>query len=70
MGQFNEDLFLTNETGKRLYHSYAEQMPIIDYHCNLSPKEIYENKEFEDLGEMWLSGDHYKWRVMRTFGIP
>ena len=70
MGHFNEDLFLTNETGKRLYHSYAEQMPIIDYHCHLSPKEIYENKEFEDLGEMWLSGDHYKWRVMRTFGIP
>lgn len=70
MGQFNEDLFLTNETGKRLYHAYAEQMPIIDYHCHLSPKEIYENKEFEDLGEMWLSGDHYKWRVMRTFGIP
>ena len=52
MGQFNEDLFLTNETGKRLYHAYAEQMPIIDYHCHLSPKEIYENKEFEDLGEM------------------
>ena len=46
MGHFNEDLFLTNETGKRLYHSYAEQMPIIDYHCHLSPKEIYENEEF------------------------
>ncbi len=69
MGRFQEDLFLTNEMGKRLYHRYAEQMPIIDYHCHLSPKEIYENEEFEDLGEMWLSGDHYKWRVMRTFGV-
>lgn len=44
-------------------------MPIIDYHCHLQPKDIYENKQFEDLGEMWLSGDHYKWRAMRTFGI-
>jgi glucuronate isomerase len=66
---FNEEMFLTNKTGQRLYHKYAEKMPIIDYHCHLQPKEIYENKEFEDLGEMWLSGDHYKWRAMRTFGI-
>lgn len=66
---FNEDLFLTNDTGKTLYHKYAEHMPIIDYHCHLKPQEIYEDKEFEDLGEMWLSGDHYKWRVMRIFGI-
>lgn len=67
--QFSEELFLTNPTGSRLYHSYAEHLPIIDYHCHLQPKEMYENREFEDLGEMWLSGDHYKWRVMRTFGI-
>lgn len=67
--KFNEELFLTNETGRMLYHKYAEQMPIIDYHCHLQPVEIYENKEFEDLGEMWLRGDHYKWRAMRTFGI-
>ncbi len=66
---FHEDLFLTNETGKRLFHEYAKNLPIIDYHCHLQPKDIYENKVFEDLGEMWLSGDHYKWRVMRTFGI-
>ena len=67
--KFNEELFLTNETGRMLYHKYAESMPIIDYHCHLQPVEIYENQEFEDLGEMWLRGDHYKWRAMRTFGI-
>ncbi|MDD3369029.1 MAG: glucuronate isomerase [Lachnospiraceae bacterium] len=67
--QFSEELFLTNKTGSMLYHKYAESMPIIDYHCHLQPQEMYENKEFEDLGEMWLRGDHYKWRAMRTFGI-
>lgn len=66
---FNEELFLTNETGRMLYHKYAEHLPIIDYHCHLLPVEIAENREFEDLGEMWLRGDHYKWRAMRTFGI-
>ena len=66
---FQEDLYLTNETGRLLYHKYAKPMPIIDYHCHLQPREIYENRQFEDLGEMWLSGDHYKWRAMRTFGI-
>ncbi|MBB6215329.1 glucuronate isomerase [Anaerosolibacter carboniphilus] len=67
--KFSEELFLTNETGRKLYHTIAKQMPIIDYHCHLQPKEIWENKEFEDIGEMWLAGDHYKWRAMRTFGI-
>lgn len=67
--RFNEELFLTNPTGSRLYHQYAEKLPIIDYHCHLQPSEILENREFEDLGEMWLRGDHYKWRCMRTFGI-
>lgn len=66
---FSENLFLTNETGRHLYHAYAKQMPIIDYHCHLLPREIYENKVFEDLGEMWLAHDHYKWRAMRAFGI-
>lgn len=66
---FREDLLLTNETGKRLYESYARDLPIIDYHCHLLPQEIYENREFEDIGEMWLAHDHYKWRAMRTFGI-
>lgn len=67
--RFSEELCLTNETGRMLYHKYAEHMPIIDYHCHLQPKDICENRQFEDLGEMWLSGDHYKWRAMRTFGI-
>ena len=67
--KFNEEFYLTTETGRMLYHKYAEHMPIIDYHCHLQPSEILENKEFEDIGEMWLSGDHYKWRAMRTFGI-
>ncbi len=66
---FSEDLFLTNETGKRLYNNYAKDLPIIDYHCHLVPKEIEDDKVFEDLGQMWLAHDHYKWRAMRTFGI-
>jgi glucuronate isomerase len=66
---FSEDLFLTNRTGKHLYETYAKGMPIIDYHCHLLPQEIYENRQFTDIGEMWLAHDHYKWRAMRTFGI-
>lgn len=66
---FDEELFLTNKTGRELYHKYAEKLPIIDYHCHLQTSEICEDQEFEDLGEMWLRGDHYKWRAMRTFGI-
>ncbi len=67
--RFNEELFLTSPTGRTLYHRYAEGLPIIDYHCHLQPQEILDDQEFEDLGEMWLRGDHYKWRAMRTFGI-
>ncbi|HIW21734.1 MAG TPA: glucuronate isomerase [Candidatus Dorea intestinavium] len=67
--KFSEELFLTNETGSYLYHTYAENMPIIDYHCHLPVKDIVENKQYHDIGELWLSGDHYKWRAMRTFGI-
>lgn len=67
--RFSEELYLTNKTGSMLYHKYAEHLPIIDYHCHLVPQEMYENEQFEDLGEMWLRGDHYKWRCMRTFGI-
>lgn len=60
---------MTNPTGSMLYHKYAERLPIIDYHCHIQASEMLEDKEFEDLGELWLSGDHYKWRCMRTFGI-
>ncbi|MFT4006742.1 MAG: glucuronate isomerase [Lacrimispora sp.] len=67
--QFSEELLLTSSTGSRFYHTYAEDLPIVDYHCHLDVREIYENKEFKDLGEMWLAHDHYKWRAMRTFGI-
>lgn len=53
---------------EKLYLS-AKEMPIIDYHCHLSPKEIFEDKPFSNIGEIWLGGDHYKWRLMRTAGI-
>lgn len=67
--KFSEDLYLDSPTAKYLYNQYAKDMPIIDYHCHLQAVEIFENKEFEDIGEMWLAHDHYKWRAMRTFGI-
>lgn len=60
---------LTNKTAQHLYHTYAESMPIIDYHCHLNPKDIAENKTFTNLADLWLSGDHYKWRIMRADGV-
>ena len=60
---------LTTKTAEKLYHSYAEGLPIVDYHCHVSPKEIYEDKRFANITELWLSGDHYKWRLMRGDGI-
>ena len=65
----SDDFLLNTETARRLYHSYAAKMPIIDYHCHVSPKEIYENKQFRNITEIWLGGDHYKWRLMRSHGI-
>ena len=65
----DQDFLLHNETAKRLYHEYAAKMPIIDFHNHLSAQEIYENKKFSNLTEVWLGGDHYKWRVMRTLGV-
>ncbi len=67
--RFSEDLFLTNKTGRYLYNAYAKNMPIIDYHCHLTAQEIYEDKPFHDLGEMWFAHDHYKWRAMRMLGV-
>lgn len=64
-----ENFFLTNEVSEQLFHDYAKKMPIIDYHCHLSPQEIYENKSFNNLTEAWLYGDHYKWRAMRASGV-
>lgn len=66
----NEDFLLSTEAARRLFHDYAEHMPIFDYHCHLNPQEIYENKQFSDIGEAWLAGDHYKWRLMRASGVP
>lgn len=70
MKKFMDDNFLLeNEISVKLYHSYAKDLPIFDYHCHLSPKEIAENEVFENITKMWLSYDHYKWRAMRSFGI-
>lgn len=65
----NKDFLLHSETAKTLYHEYAKNMPIYDYHSHLSAKEIAQNKKFKTITEAWLSGDHYKWRAMRSFGI-
>ncbi len=65
----DEDFLLRTQTARRLYHDYAEGMPILDYHCHLSPEEIYENRRFENLTQIWLGGDHYKWRLMRAAGV-
>jgi glucuronate isomerase len=65
----NDDFMLHNPTATILYHNYAEQMPIFDYHCHLNPQDILENRQFGDLAELWLAGDHYKWRLMRASGI-
>lgn len=70
MKQFmDKDFLLYNDTAKKLFHESAADMPIFDWHCHLSPKEIYENKQPADITELWLAGDHYKWRAMRSFGI-
>ena len=66
----HEDFMLTNEYARALYHESAESMPIIDYHCHLDPKMIAENYQFKDLTEVWLGGDHYKWRALRGNGVP
>jgi len=64
-----EDFLLETKTAQTLYHDYAAQMPIIDYHCHLSPKDIAEDRIFNNITEAWLEGDHYKWRAMRTNGV-
>ena len=66
----NEDFMLTNDYARELYHTSAENQPIIDYHCHLVPKMIADNYQFADLTEVWLGGDHYKWRAMRGNGVP
>ena len=69
MAFLDEDFLLTTPAARILYHDYAESMPILDYHCHLSPQEIYENRGFETLTQVWLGGDHYKWRLLRAAGV-
>ena len=64
-----EDFLLHNRTARRLYRNFAEGEPILDYHCHLSPQDIATNRQFHDLAEIWLEGDHYKWRAMRANGV-
>ena len=77
-----KDFLLQNETAKHLYHDYAKELPIIDYHCHIPPQEIYEDRKFENITQVWLGGhqkradgsdyyfgDHYKWRLMRCNGV-
>ncbi|MDR1735649.1 MAG: glucuronate isomerase [Oscillospiraceae bacterium] len=64
----DRDFLLQSDTAKTLYHSYAGDMPVIDYHCHVSPAEIAQNRGFENLAQIWLGGDHYKWRIVRASG--
>lgn len=65
----DENFLLSTGTARKLYHEYAKEMPILDYHCHIHPKEIYEDRKFDNLTQIWLEGDHYKWRLMRANGI-
>jgi len=66
----HDDFMLQSESARRLYHEYAEGMPIIDYHCHLSPAEVAQDRRWDNLSQIWLAGDHYKWRAMRANGVP
>ena len=65
----DKDFLLKTETAKTLYHGHAAKMPIIDYHCHIDPKDIYEDRRFDSITQVWLGGDHYKWRAMRSCGV-
>jgi glucuronate isomerase len=69
MSFIHEDFLLQSKTARRLYHSYAEDQPILDYHCHLPPRDLAANRRFENVFEIWLEGDHYKWRAMRANGV-
>ena len=68
-GFLNRNFLLDTPAARRLYHEYAENMPIVDYHCHINPQEIWEDRRFENITQLWLGGDHYKWRLMRANGI-
>ncbi|MBQ2722240.1 MAG: glucuronate isomerase, partial [Opitutales bacterium] len=65
----SNDFLLDNKFARELYHEFAEKLPLIDFHCHLDPKEIAENKKWENISQVWLGGDHYKWRLMRSNGV-
>ena len=65
----DKDFLLQTETARKLYHEQAKNLPIIDYHCHLNPKEVAEDHRFSSITELWLGGDHYKWRAMRSNGV-
>ncbi|MCD7736861.1 MAG: glucuronate isomerase, partial [Lachnospiraceae bacterium] len=65
----DQDFLLETDMARHLYHDYAEPMPIVDYHCHISPQEIYENRKFDNITQVWLGADHYKWRQMRSNGV-
>ncbi|MEA4964348.1 MAG: glucuronate isomerase [Oscillospiraceae bacterium] len=70
MGKFlGQDFILKSDAAKELYHKYAEQMPIVDYHCHIDPNEILEDRKYQTITEAWLGGDHYKWRAMRSNNV-
>ena len=70
MSEFlGENFLLPTAAAQKLYHEYAKGLPIVDYHCHVSPKEIWEDKRFDNISQVWLSGDHYKWRLMRANGV-
>lgn len=70
MAFIHDDFLLSSPAARRLYHEYAKDEPILDYHCHLPPKDVAENRRFANLFEIWLEGDHYKWRAMRAHGVP
>src|SRR5471030_467979 len=69
MSFIHDDFLLSTKTARRLYRQFAEGEPILDYHCHLPPKDVAENRRFQNLFEIWLEGDHYKWRAMRANGV-
>ncbi|MCI9361740.1 MAG: glucuronate isomerase [Hungatella sp.] len=70
MKQFmDKDFLLSTDMAKTLYHDYASKVPVLDYHCHINPQEIAENRKFENITQVWLGGDHYKWRQMRSNGV-
>ena len=66
----DKDFLLNTDTAKTLYHEAAESCPIIDYHCHINPREIFEDRRYDNITQVWLGGDHYKWRLMRSAGVP